>query len=77
MTEELEQLGKALKNYHDTYKGNVVIQCSVIAFDENEEPIEEVCVEWDRGPLEAIIANLEFKLLDLKEEYNYFKNNNR
>jgi len=76
MIKELKQIDKALKAYHDKYDGNVVMDCTLIAFDKNDQIISDVCVEWDRGPLEARITNLELKLEDLKKVKTFIEKNN-
>tara|TARA_R110000796_G_scaffold75997_1_gene170083 strand:+ start:443 stop:679 length:237 start_codon:yes stop_codon:yes gene_type:complete len=76
MTKELKQIDKALKAYYDKYHGNVVMDCTLIAFDKNDQIISDVAVEWDRGPLEARITNLELKLEDLKKVKTFIEKNN-
>jgi hypothetical protein len=40
-TKELKALRKAIANYYEKHNGNCVINCSVFAFDEENEMVDD------------------------------------
>ena len=48
MTKEIKAINDALKAYYDKYDGNVVINASVFALDDNGKPIGDDHI-WNGG----------------------------
>jgi hypothetical protein len=67
-SKELKALREAISNYYDKHKGNCVITCSVFAFDEEYEVIDDrmwivgyaPCVKIDHEEIGKIIEAGDF-----------------
>lgn len=69
MTKELKQIDKALKAYYDKYDGNIVINASVFALDDNGKPIDDDYI-WNSGSEWKQLSNLEIMMEEWKKQYN-------
>ncbi len=69
MTKELKQIDKALKAYYDKYDGNIVINASVFALDDNGKPIGDDHI-WNSGSEWKQLSNLEIMMEEWKKQYN-------
>jgi hypothetical protein len=67
-SKELQALREAISNYYDKHEGNCVINCSVFAFDEEMEVIDDrmwivgyaPCVKLDHEEMGKIIEAGDF-----------------
>jgi hypothetical protein len=67
-TKALKKLQKAIAEYYETHEGNCVINCSVFAFDENSNVVDDrywivgyaPCVKLDNEVISEIIKEGNF-----------------
>lgn len=69
MTKEIKAINDALKAYYDKYDGNVVINASVFALDENGDSINDDHI-WNGGSQWKQLTNLEIMMEEWKKQYN-------
>ena len=69
MTKEIKAINDALEAYYDKYDGNVVINTSVFALDENGDCIDDDHM-WGGGCQWKQLTNLEIMMEEWKEQYN-------
>jgi len=67
-SKELKMLEKALEAYYEKHGGNVIVNVSVCAFDENDNVIDDYL--WLAGDMETLLTNNECMSDVIKNDYN-------
>lgn len=82
-SKEIQAIQQALKAWHDKYDGEVVMNVSIMAFDEDGEPVDEDSHLWYAGVKQAQLMNCERMMddiiksqFDAKELADYLEFNN-
>lgn len=64
-TKELQDIDNALQAYYNKHKGNVVINVSVFAFDDNNDVVDDHL--WLVGDKDILLTNNECMVDEIKE----------
>lgn len=70
-TKEIQAIEDALGAWYDKYNGNVVMNCSIMAFDEDGEAIENDSYMWFSGVKQAQLQNCREMMNDvIKDQFD-------
>ena len=67
-SKEIQAIQQALRAWYEKYRGEVVMNVSVMAFDEDGDAVEEDSHMWFAGVKQAQLSNCHEMMKDVIEE---------